>query len=426
MKLFIFTLSICLASSIFAQDSIRLSPQQIEALFLKQNLALVAERMNIDIADAQIAQAKLWENPELSVGDVNLWSSNSQREGEGEVIPPFWGKLGKNTQFSVELSQLISTANKKGKESGKEKKAKEIAIEDFEDLLRNMKTELRVIIYELIYLQEMQILLSEQKSSMEQLIDAFQKQVNVGNFAKTELLRLQSAKFGLDGQINENKIALNENLKNIKSLICASPLTEIWVESDANVTPNPNSLNITTLIVDMLQNRPDLKRDQLQIQYHEKSIDLEKSLRVPDLNLSVSYDRRGGVWRDFVGFGLSFSIPLWDRNQGNIKSAKFEKEQSQFESRQNIINAQHDAMEAYQNYKDAYAFHTELKSNDLLKELDNMYIAYGKNLLKKNVSMLEYIDFAETYLSNKELVLTTHKNMCIAFQNLQHTLATDL
>ena len=324
MKLFIFTLSICLASSLLAQDNIRLSSKKIESLFFQQNFV---------------------------VEDVKVWIPHTQREGEGEVIPPFWGKLCKNTQFSVELSQLISTANKKGKEAGKEKKAKEIAIEDFEDLLRNMKTELRVIIYELIYLQEMQILLSEQKSSMEQLIDAFQKQVNVGNFAKTELLRLQSAKFGLDGQINENKIALNENLKNIKSLICASPLTEIWVESDANVTPNPNSLNITTLIVDMLQNRPDLKRDQLQIQYHEKSIDLEKSLRVPDLNLSVSYDRRGGVWRDFVGFGLSFSIPLWDRNQGNIKSAKFEKEQSQFESRQNIINAKPDAMEAYQKLK---------------------------------------------------------------------------
>ena len=52
---------------------IRLSSDQIEAMFLKQNLALIAERMNVSIADAAIAEATVWDNPELSVGDINFW-----------------------------------------------------------------------------------------------------------------------------------------------------------------------------------------------------------------------------------------------------------------------------------------------------------------------------------------------------------------
>ena len=49
---------------------IRLSSDQIEAMFLKQNLALIAERMNVSIADAAIAEATVWDNPELSVGGL--------------------------------------------------------------------------------------------------------------------------------------------------------------------------------------------------------------------------------------------------------------------------------------------------------------------------------------------------------------------
>lgn len=88
---------------------LKYTPGQIEALFLEQNLQLVAEKMNISLADAEMVQAKLWDNPELSVSSVNLWSSREQRNQlETSAFP-------KNTQFSIELSQLIRTANKRGK-----------------------------------------------------------------------------------------------------------------------------------------------------------------------------------------------------------------------------------------------------------------------------------------------------------------------
>ena len=108
------------------REILRLTPVQIEALFLEQNLQLVAEKMNIDIVDAEIVQAKLWDNPNLSVSGVNLWSTTKQREGESEVIPPLFGSFAKNTQFSIELSQLIQTANKKGKLVAREKISKDI------------------------------------------------------------------------------------------------------------------------------------------------------------------------------------------------------------------------------------------------------------------------------------------------------------
>ena len=77
---------------------IRLSSDQIEAMFLKQNLALIAERMNVSIADAAIAEATVWDNPELSVGDINFWKRRGTDEYGGAVASP--------KQFSLEAQKI--------------------------------------------------------------------------------------------------------------------------------------------------------------------------------------------------------------------------------------------------------------------------------------------------------------------------------
>lgn len=86
---------------------VTLSPKQIEALFLKQNLELIAGHMDISIADARIAEAKVWDNPELSIGDINFWKRDGSDASGAAVAYP--------AQFSVELSQLVSLSARRAK-----------------------------------------------------------------------------------------------------------------------------------------------------------------------------------------------------------------------------------------------------------------------------------------------------------------------
>ncbi|MCL2738597.1 MAG: TolC family protein, partial [Bacteroidales bacterium] len=141
MKRKYFIMLILFPVSIYAQQSeaVRLNREEMEAIFLKQNLALIAEKMNIGIADAEIAQAKVWENPVLTVHDANLWTSY--------------------TQFSVELSQIIHTANQRRKEVAVQKVSKEIAIQQFGETLRGLKVELRRSINEIDYFRQYEAVL---------------------------------------------------------------------------------------------------------------------------------------------------------------------------------------------------------------------------------------------------------------------------
>lgn len=421
-KLFSILITFILSSNIFAQQQqvLMLNLKQIEKLFLKQNLQLIAERMNVDIADAQISQAKLWDNPELTISSVNLWSTKSQREEmEMNAFP-------KNTQFSIELSQLIQTANKRNKLINREKASKEITFYNFEEVLRGLKVGLRRSINELIYLQSYTLVLINQEQSLNQLIEVYKRQQAKGNIAKTELLRLQSSLLDLENEINDITKELNEQQKSLKVLLNIDPNIVIYIENANCKTVNPDNIPLAKLLQTATESRPDIKVQQLETQYHEKSLNYEKSLRIPDITLSANFDRYGGLWKDFIGFGVSFDLPVFNRNQGNIKAARISRDQSQYLNQELQNLARHEIAEALLNYTQAFDFYKRINENDLLSELDGMLDIYTKNLLNKNISMLEYIDFMDTYKSNKQTMLAAQKKVNTSFEELQYTIGNDI
>ncbi|WP_080904917.1 TolC family protein [Parabacteroides sp. Marseille-P3160] len=420
--LFLIIIGFFFIQNAFAQEQqiLKLTPEQVETVFLRQNLELIAEQMNIDLADAEIVQAKLWDNPELSISSVNLWSTENQRK-ELEM-----GSFPKNTQFSIALSQLIQTANKRGKLINREKVSREITVREFEEVLRGLKVELRKLIHEMEYLQSYQQILYNQQRSLEQLIAAYSKQVLQGNIAKSELLRLQSSSLELENEKNELQTDLNAQQKELKSLLNVDPFVWIEIEKDSKELINPDHLSLANLLEQATESRPDLKRQQLQVRYYEKALTYEKSQRIPDMTLNADYDRQGGVWKDFVGFGVSFDLPFLNRNQGNIKAAKINRDRSEYLARQQQNKAQHEVVEAFSNYVQAYRFYKKTHENELLTELDSMLDIYTKNLLNKNISMLEYIDFMNAYKSNKQTVFHSAKNLQILFEELQYTIGTDI
>ena len=165
-------------------ERISLTPQQIETRFLQQNLSLIARQMDIEQADLQIREAKLWENPELSLQQVNLWSTSSQRREE--PIPGIWGDFGKNTQFSVELSQMIQSACKRRRLIQREKINREIVLTEFDETVRSLRTELRKTLSQIRFLQSCQNALQLQIDTNRELTEVYRKQVRSGNIAKNE------------------------------------------------------------------------------------------------------------------------------------------------------------------------------------------------------------------------------------------------
>jgi len=404
------------------QELLKLNREDIEAIFLKQNLALIAEKMNTSIADAEIMQAKLWENPELSIADVNFWTTEAQREDFYGDFP----NAPNSRQFSIELSQMITTAGKRRKEVAVQKVSKEIAVQEFGELLRELKTELRQNINEILYLQAYEMVISKQVSMLEELISAHERQVKHGNISKADLLRLQSSSLEMENELYQLKIELNSQLKTLKSLLHLPPtINVIIVSSDADnkdiILPALQDLYLLAM-----ENRPDLKLQKLQTDLSAKTLRLEKAQRVPDITFSANYDRYAGLWKDYIGFGMSFDLPVFNRNQGNIKIARLSIEQSQYLEQQVQNEIFNEIAEAYNNYEQSLKFYRKMLGNELFTELAQMMDVYAKNLLSRNISLLEFLDFMDSYQTSEQIFLDTQKSVRNSFEELQYTIGTDI
>jgi cobalt-zinc-cadmium efflux system outer membrane protein len=62
----------------------------------------------------------------------------------------------------------------------------------------------------------------------------------------------------------------------------------------------------------------------------------------------------------------------------------------------------------------------------VLKEIDQMLENYRQNLLLRNISMLEYMDFMESHRTAKEIFYRSQKELKLQFEQLQFSVGSDI
>ncbi len=85
--------------TVFSQQN--LSLQQCEDKFVKNNLLLLAEQYNLDIAKASVIQAKIWDLPVVS-GEINAINPQDKR-----VLD-----IGAKGQKAIAVQQLLYLGKK--------------------------------------------------------------------------------------------------------------------------------------------------------------------------------------------------------------------------------------------------------------------------------------------------------------------------
>ena len=103
-------------------------------------------------------------------------------------------------------------------------------------------------------------------------------------------------------------------------------------------------------------NRPDVLAAEADLRRANADLYLQRAMRVPDPTLSLQVEHNppgGGPPIDTYGAGVSFPLPLWNRNGGNIGMAQAASEQAvlalekaRFQARSDLANAREAHAEA--------------------------------------------------------------------------------
>lgn len=424
MKSYYITLFGILAFTQFSaqtMDTIKISRAEAETVFIAKNLDLIAQKIEISQAEAQVVQAKLWPNPTLSISEVNLWKNSSAEE-----MPPLFRNWGQTSQIAAQIDQVIQTAGKRRKNIELQKIEVDAKKYELQESLRELKKELRNDLTELLFQQELKKMYQQQIISIQKLTKAFKNQYQQSNISKAEYMRLKAQEVDFTKKIVDVDQDIEDLQENLKAFLMI-PSSEFLVISDPLTRPEKDLLeqDLPIWMNKAQQNRPDILLSRNAESSAKKNLELQNAMKMPDLTFSMNYDRGGNIMRDFIGVGVAFDLPIFDRNKGNIQDAKLEIEKKQIETKRNLLKSENEIVTAYKNYKHSQKMYQNLDT-DFESSLDGLLVNYEKNFRERNLNMLEYLDFVDAYINNKINFLETKKELNQYLENLQYAIGEDL
>ncbi len=402
------------------QDTIKLTLRQADSTFVAQNLTLLAEKCNVEATKAQIIQARLFNNITLAATQV-AYNSEYKTNGGNQ-----WFDLSDKGETSLQVQKLFLLAGKRNKLIKLAETNANREEQNYFDLLRTLKFSLRSTFYAIFTLQETLRVYDKEISSLNQLIGVFQNQYEKGYVSKKELLRLKSTLFSLESEKLGYTTQLIGSQSDLNILLHTNNLHYI-PQPDLNLLESlsPESLKLQALVDTAYTHRYDLKMVQSDLDISKLNLAYQKAVAVPDLTLSAGWDKNGGYIRNYNFIGLQFDLPFFNRNQGNIKSAKYNLESAKYKLQSTGDQVRSEVLKAYS---------AAVENNRLYQKFDRHFVAdleelnreMLKNYEKKNIGLVEFLDYYDAYKTNAVELNNLRNNRFNAFENINFTVGKDI
>jgi cobalt-zinc-cadmium efflux system outer membrane protein len=392
-----------------AQDTTRLSLPEAEKIFLQKNLSLLAAQYNIDANKALIQQAKLWDNPYL-VTDQNIYDGKFFRHNSD------YG------QVYIQVQQLIRTAGKIKKQTQLATDNAVLAQEQFDELLRSLQYVLRNDFIETMHLLELKKVYGLEIAQVDNLVRGMEEVYKMGNISLKDYMRLKATLFSLQNEWVNIQSQLIPVQGEIKLLLQSTDSSFIlpgmnYSLSNFNNTPLPVVDSLFTMAINQ---RPDARIVKTALDYQKHNLVYQKALAKPDLTIGPEYDRLNSYTPNYVGVSISLPLNLFNRNQGNIKAAKFEVQQQQTQVDYQAGKIKNEVSTALQkvNYFQSINDSSQL---DFSGKYDKLFQAMLDSYRNRQISLLEFTDFIDSYKDIKLKLVEQHINLVKAIAELNYT-----
>ena len=407
-RAFLFLLFLLLAGKMCAQQVAgTLTLKEAEQRFLERNLSLIAERYNIDMAQAQVLQAKLFENPVISL-EQNVYNRLNGK----------YFDFGKEGEAVVEIEQVIHLAGQRNKQVRLEKINKEIAEYQFEEVMRTLRQELNEKFVEVYFISKSIAIYEKEVNSLQVLLGGMKIQQEKGNISLMEISRLESMLFSLKKEKNERESDLLTTRGELNLLLNLPEDTQVQLSLDEEVL---QQLDLSQLsfadLKAIINERPDQKIARSTVNASRANLKLQKSMAFPEFSVKGNYDRVGNFINDYFAIGVSLSVPIFNRNQGNIKAARFSIQQAGVQQEYAANRADMELFTAYTSLEKATQLY-QSTNMDLERNFEKLITGVNENFTRKNISLLEFIDYYDSYKETCIQLYEIKKNVFLAMENL--------
>lgn len=400
-------------------DTLNLRLDSAEHIFLRNNLTLLAQRYNIDAQKAMEIQARLYPNPNFSFATTIVGHNpNVQPTPPNKVFPSPFSNSGEAT---ANVSQQIIIAGKRNKTIKLAQSNTKLAEFQFYDLLRTLKYTLRTDFFAIFYLQESARVYKEEIDGLQVVVDGYNSLLKEGKFwvSEKEIVRVKAQLYSLQSEYQGLVDQINNTESELKLILQVRNLTYIVPQVDTSLAASSNPLKypLPELIDSAYSRRTDLGIARTNTEISRLNYNYQKALSVPDPSLSVNYDKQGSYIPDLFMAGIAIDLPTFNRNQGNIKSARIAVKMNELTEQSVEKTVEENVYRALQQSIDADKLYRKVDpsfKNDYSRLIHAALDAYKK----RTIGLLDFLDFYDSYKQNTLQINSIQLNKLNALESI--------
>ncbi len=383
-KIFTSFLLIMIATNgILAQRPVReVSFDDFFQTVLTNNLELIIERYEVSIAEAALAAARVFEDPELEM-----------------IFPVFdedeFSGFPRNIEFELEVPiELFGKRRNRIRQARAEKFAAEAGLDDF---LRYLRADAATTYIEVLSNQLMMERMNLNLEQLNQLLEVNQALFEVGEIGEIDVLQTRVEVRLFQSELVDAKMEFSELMGEVYFLMGGVSQDSLVFTGDIpSMSP---VISFEQLRERALEQRSDILLARRNIEASEFAMRLARSERLPDISLIFGYHNEEAV-RPGPGFaavyaGLIIPLQFSGFNSGEFRMSKVELEQAKTELQAVTLDVEAGMISAWEKFQlmlQKRILFTETILEDAERVRDAIVFSYKQG----DVSLLEVLEAQST------------------------------
>ncbi len=397
----------------------RLTFCQADSLLVLRNLTLRSAHMDISAAEGNLAQSSRYDNPTMSVM-YNIQNPTNRR----------WFDPGRTGEIDVQFSQPFAIGGQHAELVKQDEALLRASRNQLSVTHRDLRTEVHVAMVDLYYQQRQATVYDEEIVSAEKILAAYREQTSRGNIAAIETQRIATMVYQLRKSRTDLLLeasALQARLRQMLMLDDDDSITVDINEQEAIDEASRLYIAVAGTPATAIETMPEMQLIDCQGEAAKHSLRWQRSQSLPLMSVQGEYDKNGSIGHNYFAVGLSVTVPLWNRNRGNIRKAQVAVEQAAVEAdrQRNAIKQQRQAdLDIVEQYLNQLAEPTPTLDSDI----SMMLHAAEKQFMSRHISLVEFVDLYDNYrdtmlarLDAKSKMLQAAERLKIIWGNVQQS-----
>jgi cobalt-zinc-cadmium efflux system outer membrane protein len=384
-----------------------LTLSQILDLARTKNPTLLAAEQNLQAVHAQELQAGVRQNPNLGFTGTNVTEPASSNN-------PY--------AYSVQVSRLFERGEKRKWRLEDARATTDQTKAQLEDSIRQTELTVKTAFTHMLIAKESLELANASLKDFGHEVDIAHDRYTAGDLGKLDFERLDLQLSQYESDQANDIITLRQASDQLQTLIgIESPTEDFDITGD--IVPPIVTQTKDQLVQTALTNRPDYAATHFGVAAADANAHLAIANGTADPTLEGEYDRSGT--ENSFGFNINIPLRIFDRNQGNKETARFQAQASRLTetaARYQVISDVDQAWVGYDQARrlsDRYNTHYLDESKDVLS-IAQFAFEHG------GIALIDYLDALRDSRSTTLNALNAYQQTWLAIHQLSAASASNL